>query len=307
MNNRMRLNQKGFTMVEMLVAMVIGVALLATATVTYTKQNDVIREGNQKIQTRSMARLLMDELSEEIRRAGFGMPPGDSAAGRAAKGVTNGTATSITYLANTDNIMGDVIADCGVDNSVWFVFITPQDPTAGTEGPVTKGFSLQDYVSLYDTSRPSKAEYFTGTGLIQVVDSFTGVQTYCPTAPSNVGGLVNFGPTLTNQYEPVDDNTSVVVHKINTHTYTYNAGAQTVTHTEKDGNAAAVTTTIASNVTALTFTYFDYDNTELTPPLNATELGNLRKVHIELTLKDRIEDTVTLTLDTDVTLRNMGS
>ena len=309
MTDRQIKNEKGFTLIELLIAMAIGISLLATASYTYTKQNDVIRSGNQQTKTRGMARLALDEMVQEIRRAGFGMEPGDSAAGRAAQGVTNATATSITYLANTDNIMTEVIVDCGVDDGVWFVFTTHEDAVTGTSGPFTLGFRMQDYVSVYDAGRPGKSQFFEGTGLVQVSNSYAFVSTYCPGGVT-AAGLVNFGPgpgtPIDYQYEPVDDNTAVVVHKIITYTYTYNAGAQTITQTRQDGARAAVTTTIADNVTAMTFSYFDANGGALTVPLNATELGNLRQVHISVTVKDRIEDTVTVQLDTDINLRNMG-
>ena len=110
-------NEKGFTLIEVLIAMTIGIALLGTAVYTYTKQDKIIRTGNRETVTRGMVRLALDKMVTEIRRAGYGTSPGDSVAGRPAWGISAASATSITYRANTDNVMTNVSVDCG-DNPV---------------------------------------------------------------------------------------------------------------------------------------------------------------------------------------------
>lgn len=290
-------NAKGFTLIELLIAMAIGIMLMATATYTYTKQSDVIRKGNQETQTRGMARLALDELVTEIRRAGYGMPPGDSGAGRLAQGITNATATSITYRANTDNVWTTVSVDCG--DLRWYLFVA--DNT---------GFAVKDALSIFSLKDMTMAE----TETITLVTNYNGTSTgICSTTGATINSdYLLWGPTLTNLYTPIDDNSAVVIHKYHTITYTYNSGPMTITVADDNGTNVDTTddttTTVAGNVTGVTFTYYDASGTALTTlPLNLADRGNVRRINISVTVQDRIETTVTETFDTDVTLRNMGT
>ena len=87
-----------------------------------------------------------------------------------------------------------------------------------------------------------------------------------------------------------------VINKYHTITYNYNAGAQTITVTDDngtdDGGGDDTTTTIATNVSDLTFSYFDADG-------NATAaVGDIRKIQVSITVVDNIESSMTATLQT---------
>lgn len=283
-------NEKGFTMVELLIAMVIGMALLATATYTYTKQSDVIRSGNQETQTRGMARMVLDEMVVNIRRAGYGMPPGDSVAGRPARGITAASATAITFRANTDNVTTSVAFDSTSPSNTSLLV---EDYTDFTDG---------DQVVFFDTETPSN--WNARTLRTKTAVSFGG----------NTYFEMDWGSGVVNEndfpFTPLDNNAAVVVNKYHTISYTYNSGPQTITVTDDmgtDSNGDDTTVTVASNVTDVTLSYFDAAGNSLsTLPLSSTDLGNVRRMGISITVKDRIEDTVTRTADTDITLRNMG-
>jgi hypothetical protein len=76
------------------------------------------------------------------------------------------------------------------------------------------------------------------------------------------------------------------------------------------------TTTIATNVKDLTLRYFDsFDNlVSVATPLDWTNgaadealLGSIRGIAISITVQDQTESTVTTTLTSGVSLRNMGN
>ena len=62
-------NEKGFTLVEMLVAMAISIVLMASIIYVFTKQSSVLRDENSNVQLRDFARLAMDVLVPNSRRA----------------------------------------------------------------------------------------------------------------------------------------------------------------------------------------------------------------------------------------------
>ena len=90
------LDEKGFTMVEMLVASVIGVIILAGTIYVFTTQEDLMRAENSSTNIRAKGRQAMKTLSTELKMAGFGLPTTES--------FTAIGATSVTYRVNIDDI-----------------------------------------------------------------------------------------------------------------------------------------------------------------------------------------------------------
>ncbi len=280
MNNRLMKNQKGFTLIELLIAMAISTLLLGAAMYTYTKQDQVLRDENKNLKLRDYARFAITELGENLRMAGFGFPPGDSAAGRPAQGVSNADATTITFMANTENITTYAASDNDdpTSNAVQVLDVSP--------------FSVDDNVVFFNAEDPDDGRFGLLTSVIP--------------GPK----LIGFGSQNGFTFEPIDDNVAVVVNKYHTLTYTYNSVNQIITLTDDNGTGNVgddTTVTVASQVSSLTFSYFDADGAALTTlPLNATDLGNVRRVQIMIIVVDDIDPDATATLITDVTMRNMG-
>jgi len=280
MNNRLMKNQKGFTLIELLIAMAISTLLLGAAMYTYTKQDQVLRDENKNLKLRDYARFAITELGENLRMAGFGFPPGDSAAGRPAQGVSNADATTITFMANTENITTYAASDNDdpTSNAVQVLDVSP--------------FSVDDNVVFFNAEDPDDGRFGLLTSVIP--------------GPK----LIGFGSQNGFTFEPIDDGVAVMVNQYHTLTYTYNSVNQIITLTDDNGTGNVgddTTVTVASQVSSLTFSYFDADGAALTTlPLNATDLGNVRRVQIMIIVVDDIDPDATATLITDVTMRNMG-
>ena len=281
-------NEKGFTLIEMLIAMFIGVFLLGSAIYTYTKQDRLLREETRNLQTRDCARLAMDQVTDDLLLIGFGFPPGDSAAGRPARGITVADATTITYLANIGDITTYASADSTSTNNTGLVVA---DPT---------GFTIDDNVVFYDAAKP-------GNWNMKTYDSLVFIPP---------GALMGWGSgsSAWNNYTflPVDDNVAVLVSQYHTITYTYNSGPQTITVADDmgtdDGGGDDTTTTVANKVSSLTFTYFDADGNALTTlPLSAADRGEVRKIGISIIAVNDDDTDVTATLISNITLRNLGT
>lgn len=284
MINRQMKNERGFTLIEMLLAMTLGIVLLAATVYTYTKQESVLLDENSSVQLRDFARLTMDELVPNLRLAGFGLPPGDSSVPRPAQGITAATATSVTYRANLENDSTLVAFDSGVGANGFLM------PTGGAAN-----FAADEHMVFFNTGNP--AEW--GEEAI----SSAGVTTVTVLGTDYDKVIWDGGNTNTHAFSPVASGIPVLINHFHTITYTYNSGPQTITMIDDMGTAATgddVTTLIANNVSSLTFTYFDVNG-------NTTAVvGNIRKIGISLIVVDAVESTLTARLDTDVHLRNMG-
>ncbi len=282
MNDRLMNNDKGFTLIELLIAMGISVILLGAAMYTYTKQDDLLRDENKNLKLRDLARLSLNELAGDIRMAGAGFPPGDSAATRPQRGVTTANATTITFRANTQGV------------STYSAF----DSFTGTNGflaPLnsTTDFAVGDTVVFFNTADP--ADWNTQTiGALTTPVGFLGINYDSITWSAGNNGVA---------FNPISDSESVMINQYRTIVLTYNAGAQQITRSI-DGGAAVP---IANQVSSMTFSYFDADGGPLTTlPLAGADLDNVRRVQIMIIIVDDIEPTVTATLMTDVIMRNMG-
>jgi len=297
MGNRQMKNEKGFTMIEMMIAAAMSIVLLGAAVYTYNKQDKLLRQENDSVQTRDFARLAMDQVANNLLLAGYGFPPGNSVAGRPAQGFTNADVTTLTYRANTDNIMTYVARDAIAAATG---FVVPLNTASGI-------FSVNDTVIFFDVETPTK----WGTRTVSAIGNNI-----------NLGDPVNYDTLSMSavangfDFKPVTDVVAVEINKFHTITYTFNAGAQTITVTDDqgtdDGGTDDTTTLVANRVTDLTFSYFDANGNPLTllttgTPTDPTELGNIRKVGISITTVDDLDTNVTATLLTDINLRNMGS
>ena len=292
MNNRLMKNQKGFTLIELMIAMAISTLLLGAAMYTYTKQDQVLRDENKNLKLRDYVRLAMDQLDNNLRMAGAGFPPGDStlATPRLAQGVSNADATTITFMANTEGISTNANFNMPSVNSNGFLV------PSGSLAP----FSVGDDVVFFNAEDPDEwnAYPITGIGTTTIVDyPVLGVNTTFDVIAWQASNKNDF------LFQPVKDGVAVVLNQYHTYILAYNAGTQTIT--ESVDGAAAVA--IASQVSSLTFSYYDADGTALTTlPLDATDLGNVRRVQIMIIVADDVDPSVTATLLTDVNMRNMG-
>ena len=143
MNDRLMNNQKGCTLLELLVAMVISTILLGAAMYTYTKQDNLLRTENKNLKLRDYVRLAMDQLDNNLRMAGAGFPPGDSDAGRPARGVSNAEADTITFMANTEGISTNADFDMAVASNGFLV------PSGGAAS-----FAPNDTVVFFNAEDP---------------------------------------------------------------------------------------------------------------------------------------------------------
>jgi len=297
MIDRQMKNEKGFTLIELLLAMALAIIVLGTSIYTYTRQDKLLRVENRNIQTRDFARLAMDQLLNDLLFAGYGFPPGDSAEGRAARGITNADATTITFMANTEDISTYASFDSTDPNNTGLVVA---DPTV---------FTIGDHVIFFDVEKPTKwnTKTFTSQLTIPGVGEFMGWGTGASARNVTVGTYGGGGDGI---YVPITDNSAVELNNFHVITYTYNVGAQTITVSDDQGTATNgddTTTIVANNVSDVTFTYFDADANPLTTlPLSATDLGNVRRMGISITVVNGDDPDITATLLTDINLRNMG-
>lgn len=96
-------NQSGMGMVELLVTIVVGVILLGLAVTTFTKQQTLFKNQNDTTNIRAAGRYAIQQLSKDLRMAGYGLP--------ISRAVSSASSASITYRTNTNDISSTVPGD----------------------------------------------------------------------------------------------------------------------------------------------------------------------------------------------------
>jgi type II secretory pathway pseudopilin PulG len=92
--------ERGFTLIELMIAGVLGVVVLGVVVYVFTKQDDVISVENASTNLRAKGRHAIKILAEELKEIGYGLPPNEGFV--APDPVAN--SSTITYRANLDNV-----------------------------------------------------------------------------------------------------------------------------------------------------------------------------------------------------------
>jgi len=70
-------NDRGFTMIELMISGVLGVIVLGVAIYVFTKQQDVSTTQNASTNIRAKGRHAIKVLAQELKEIGFGLPPNE--------------------------------------------------------------------------------------------------------------------------------------------------------------------------------------------------------------------------------------
>ncbi len=173
-------------MVEILVAMVISLIVIGAATLSFNKQNTVLADENVSTSIRAKGREAVDQLTEEIKMAGFGLPPN--------AGFTAISPTSLSYRTNQNDIRTTTPPCTACPGTV----AAASGSTAITVIDET-GFANGDKIVIYD---PNLKIFETNT--------VTGT----------TAGTLNLGSALLNDYVYGINTNLVMVNKYNDVTIT---------------------------------------------------------------------------------------
>ncbi|MFH7320902.1 prepilin-type N-terminal cleavage/methylation domain-containing protein [Desulfurivibrio sp. D14AmB] len=112
MNSASRPEQQGFTLVEVMIALLIGGVVMAAVMTTFRVQHNTYLAQDQVVEMQQNLRVAMDMLSREIRSAGFD-PTGESGAGivdadeNQLRFTRDLDASGGTYISPTDTFEND--------------------------------------------------------------------------------------------------------------------------------------------------------------------------------------------------------
>jgi Tfp pilus assembly protein PilW len=174
-------NDRGLGMVETLVATVIGLIIMAATIIMFTRNQSTLQDENDAANIQAKGRLAVDKIEEEIRMAGFGLPP--------LQGLTAINANSISFRSNLNDVRTTTPPCTACPGTI-----------AGSIGDTTltvvdeSGFANGDKIVIYD---PNFNQWELNT--------LTGTS----------GGTLNLGSALTNDYVYGINTSLVTVNRYN--------------------------------------------------------------------------------------------
>jgi type IV pilus assembly protein PilW len=159
----MHTNDRGFTLVEILIAMAVGMIVLGAIYALFTVQSKYLTNQEQLTELHQNARAAMDMMVREISMAGYNQTTAPAtiaavprctnalvAAGTRCVGITNAAATAISFTADL-NGNGDTTAGSSNpnENIVYDVYTSSGIPALGRTSNGTKQ-PVVEYVQSLD-------------------------------------------------------------------------------------------------------------------------------------------------------------
>ena len=186
-------NQKGFTVVELLVAMAMSLAILGAARAMYRIQAHTIKSQENQMEAEEYARVSLDVMAREIRNLGYFPKLTPCATPANTKGIVSASATSISFVYDADGN-----GDCaGTGESVTYTYDSTNKDITRTAGGSTQTLTNGNVTAFQlvyyprQTSVTAPAAYSSGSiagnlGNIQRIDISLTVQ--LKHTDTNVGG-----------------------------------------------------------------------------------------------------------------------
>mgnify|MGYP002630642633 CR=1 FL=1 len=217
-NTRILKNERGFTLIEIMIAGVLGVVVLGVVVYVFNKQDDVIRTENTSTNIRAKGRHAIKVLAEELKEIGYGLPPNEGFV--APDPVAN--SSTITFRANLNDVNASTPATATNGGSLGDTAITVAE-----DGDT---FSDNDKIIIYNPSY--------GISELNTVDG-------TPTTTN-----IPLGSALANDYSYGANSKLVTINKYNDVVIALNGTDITRT---VDGGTSVI---IMSDVSNLAFDFF---------------------------------------------------
>lgn len=190
-------NQKGFTIVELLVAMAMSLAILGAARTMYVLQAHTVKAQENQMEAEEYARVTLDMMAREIRNLGYFPKITPCASPANTKGIVSASATSINFAYDADGN-----GDCaGTGENITYTYdSTAKDISRTADGSTTTltNANVTDFQLIYyprQTSGTAPAPYCSATG---VPSGCSG------TLSTNLGNVQRIYVSLTVQLKRTD-------------------------------------------------------------------------------------------------------
>ena len=272
--------ERGFSLLELLVALLISTVLLGN--ITSTIMTSTTQHHDQKVRTKTNenAHLLLDTLSYEIRMLGTGMPLGQEDFDMLDATLNNAPLPILTTASGT--YLQIRLDEVGTD-AIVVASYTPSFTSRDVDVDDASEFSVGDTVYISNKTNGEKG------GLQSTITAINGNTVTIDNSYNATPGVVF--------------DVGSMMHKVDT--ITLDSTPSGITR-----QRGAETPIVLLPRSTIAISYFDENGNTLTPPLSVSQIRNdLMRVRIQISVDSRVplKSGATYTADTqqDIFLRNL--
>lgn len=288
------LDDRGFTLLEALIAIVIGVLVVGGATLIFSRQQNLLRDQTASSTQGGYARLTAQRIGKDLRMAGYGLP--------ACLAITTADTNTFTYRENTDLVFTTVSNDLTAGATT---VLTVADATGFASGQGVVIYSINSNTNTFDpttgvTNANNSSSNCVATATYAELKTISAV-----TGTTN--GSITLTSAVTNTY--YNGNTTYI-GRYHTISYTF-ADNQIMKNIDGGANFD-----IIPNVTSWSLSYKNNSGATLTKPVPSLpaacvspatncDVTKIRQVDISVSLQDPNYTKVLGSATTSVKIRNM--
>jgi len=280
-------DERGFNMVELFIAMVIGIIALAGTIKIFTTQQSLLKDENDSTKVRAKGRQAMTVLAREVRMAGYGLPEGEGI-------ITPMNANEINFRSNLD--YGGTHATAFVDSTSG-----PYTTSVTSLSIVAPGtpFNDGDHIVVFNPNDTDVLPHYTSAnGAVAATATTISFDDATNVTPLSSGGE--------NQVYTFSAFANVVMISRYSDYNIKLVGNQIIKTIDSNVDTAPITIVLVDNVAVagsdgLKFEYLDSDGA------STTDSKEVRQVAITLNMLDPKNPDAAIEFKTDVQIRNSGT
>jgi len=262
---------KGFAMLELLVAAAVSVIILGGLYLLLETGRFTTGRGDQKLQIQQSARAALDTMARDLRMAGSGLPnPVDYPNPPAA--FAGAASSSVSFLADPVNASTVLTAQAASGATIISVSSTANFSPGATA-----------YIFGNDGASPNPANHWQ-----QATIANGGVGSNSLTFTSGLSQTYIAGSQVSSP-----------------RTYAYDLSGTTLRRDAGDGDGPQP---LAENISGIEIKYYDKADTEINPPSLPAHLDDIRRMEITITAfkADPLRGDQTYVLNSSVRPRNIN-